>query len=150
MAKKKIRVYFAGPLFTIYERVFNRMMAEKLRERGYEVVLPQDLDITKGEQLDFDAIALTDREEVMKSDIVLANLDGADTDSGTAVEVGLKLGKGQPVVGWRTDFRGSDDRHWNAMFNLCTKAIYVPSFTEDLNQLIDEIDGAIKEIFPQQ
>ena len=148
-----IKIYFAGPLFTIAERIFNRVMAEKLRAKGYIVALPQEFDENKTEkgEIDLNAIAQKDREEVLKSDIVLANLDGPDTDSGTALEVGIKIGAGGPVIGWRTDFRGSEgDTKWNAMFNLCDKTVYFPSFQEDIDGLVEEIDKAIKEVIGAQ
>lgn len=36
-----MRVYFAGPLFSEAERVFNLRLAEKLEAKGYQVFLPQ-------------------------------------------------------------------------------------------------------------
>jgi nucleoside 2-deoxyribosyltransferase len=150
---QKITVYFAGPLFTIYERILNRIMANKLCAKGYIIVLPQDLDFSRDEKgkIDMKIVAEKDREEVLRSDIVLANLDGPDTESGTALEVGLKLGSGKPVVGWRTDIRGSEeDSKWNAMFNLCNKIIYFPCYNEDIDALIDEINKAIREVLEIQ
>jgi nucleoside 2-deoxyribosyltransferase len=150
---ERVTIYFAGPLFTIYERILNRTMAEKLRSKGYIVTLPQDLDMNKNKEgrVDLNSIAEKDREEVLKSDLVVANLDGPDTDSGTALEVGIKIGSGKPVIGWRTDIRGSEwDSKWNAMFNLCDKIIYFPSSEEDIDGLIEEIDKAIREVLEIQ
>lgn len=36
---------------------------------------------------------------------MVAVLDGADVDSGTAWEIGYAYAKGKPVLGLRTDFR---------------------------------------------
>jgi nucleoside 2-deoxyribosyltransferase len=56
----------------------------------------------------------TDRQKIIfnknlkgieKSDIIVAVLDGADVDSGTAWEIGYAFAKGKPVIGLRTDFR---------------------------------------------
>lgn len=43
------------------------------------------------------------------SDIVTANLDGVDVDSGTASEIGYAAGRGIPIFGYRTDFRLAGD-----------------------------------------
>jgi nucleoside 2-deoxyribosyltransferase len=40
---------------------------------------------------------------------VLALLDGADVDSGTAAEIGFAAALGIPIVGVRLDFRPSGD-----------------------------------------
>ena len=46
---------------------------------------------------------------IAAADVLLAVLDGADVDSGTASEVGYAAGIGVPVVGYRTDLRTSGD-----------------------------------------
>lgn len=48
---------------------------------------------------------------------VLAVLDGADVDSGTAAEIGWAAARGIPVVGWRSDLRTSGDNE-AALVNL--------------------------------
>jgi nucleoside 2-deoxyribosyltransferase len=42
-------------------------------------------------------------------DVVLANLDGRDVDSGTAAEIGYAFAKGKPIIGYRGDLRLSSD-----------------------------------------
>lgn len=42
-------------------------------------------------------------------DAVLAVLDGADVDAGTAAEIGYAYARNKPVVGYRSDFRMSGD-----------------------------------------
>ena len=44
-----------------------------------------------------------------RCDGVLAVLDGADVDSGTAAEIGYAMARGKPVVGLRTDLRPGGD-----------------------------------------
>lgn len=44
-----------------------------------------------------------------KAKAVLANLNGADPDSGTCIEIGYACDKGKLVIGYRTDFRLSGD-----------------------------------------
>jgi nucleoside 2-deoxyribosyltransferase len=42
-------------------------------------------------------------------DAVLAILDGADVDSGTASEIGYAFARNKPILGYRSDFRLSSD-----------------------------------------
>lgn len=44
-----------------------------------------------------------------RCDAMLAVLDGADVDSGTASEIGYAFAKGKRIVGYRSDFRLSAD-----------------------------------------
>ncbi|MGC8496359.1 MAG: nucleoside 2-deoxyribosyltransferase [Candidatus Micrarchaeia archaeon] len=54
-------------------------------------------------------IGRTNFELIRFSDIVLANLNGSDPDSGTCVEIGYAHALGKTVIGYRTDFRMSGD-----------------------------------------
>ncbi|MCK4520717.1 nucleoside 2-deoxyribosyltransferase [Candidatus Parcubacteria bacterium] len=150
---KKIRIFFGGSLFSIQERLFNKSLKQNLEKKGYEVILPQDLGIIfdKDGKIDCKAISERAKKEIIKCDILLANLDGPDQDSGTAVEVGIRIGINKPVVGWRTDIRTiEEDLHWNAMFEFCNKVVYSPGeFGEEeagFDKLVIEIDKAIKDI----
>ena len=55
------------------------------------------------------AIGGRNRRLLGRATAVLAVLDGPDVDSGTAAEIGWAAAKGVPVVGWRTDFRLSEN-----------------------------------------
>jgi nucleoside 2-deoxyribosyltransferase len=46
---------------------------------------------------------------IRESDLILANLDGSDVDSGTAAEIGFAYGLGKKIIGYRGDFRLSSD-----------------------------------------
>lgn len=99
-------IYLAGPLFTQAEITFNQSLAERLRAEGYLVYLPQQ-----------ECSGITDPIELFDACIrgldgarmVLVILDGADADSGSCFEVGYAFAKGLPIVGLRTDFRGSGE-----------------------------------------
>lgn len=54
-------------------------------------------------------IAARNVTELLAADVMLAILDGADVDSGVAAEVGYASARGKPIVGLRTDARGSAD-----------------------------------------
>src|ERR1041384_8423589 len=106
-----MKIYLAGPLFTLAERRFNEQLAAALRERmpSLEIVLPQErakelLSQPNGLQRVFeDCLAMID-----ECDRVLAILDGADADSGTCVELGYAWARKKSVIGVRTDFRISE------------------------------------------
>lgn len=144
---RPITIYWAGPLFTQAERIWNRLCAECLRNRGYHVILPQDeaKKFIQDGHIDFDGIAKDCREQAIEWDVMVAILDGADSDSGTSLEVGLRIQNKGIVIGVRTDFRSSEDQHVNAMFRLINKLIYFPSFDESYEKLCAEIDKAIRD-----
>jgi len=85
-----MRIYLAGPLFTAAERAFNTRLRDLLAAVGHEVWLPQD-----HEPRDKSAAAIFEMDvEGMKwSDVIVANMDGADPDSGTCWECGYAYGK---------------------------------------------------------
>ncbi len=100
-----MKIYLAGPLFTTAEREFNTRLAGLLRQRGHEVWLPQEI-----EQRDKTAAEVfrKDVEGVDWADVVVANMDGADPDSGTCWECGYAF-RHKPVVVFRTDFRSGEE-----------------------------------------
>jgi nucleoside 2-deoxyribosyltransferase len=51
--------------------------------------------------------------------VVIAVLDGADADSGTAFEMGVAHAMGKPIVGVRTDYRAGAEHGVNIM---CSRA----------------------------
>jgi nucleoside 2-deoxyribosyltransferase len=95
-----MKLYFAGPLFSAAERAWNAELAAALRDAGHEVFLPQDQE--KGKPAS--GIFATDVGGIDWADALVAIMDGADPDSGTAWECGYAYGK-KPIVLVRTDFR---------------------------------------------
>src|SRR5262249_33246442 len=112
-ASRRMRIYLAGPLFTVAERAFTARLGVRLREAGHEGVVPQE-----GETLGMAARALFEGcvAGIDWADVVVANMDGADPDSGTAWECGYAFGK-KPILMFRTDFRAAADAG-KAPFNL--------------------------------
>src|SRR5262249_23232347 len=100
-----MRIYLAGPLFTTAERAFNSRLRDLLEGFGYEVWLPQDHE--PREKL-ARQIFLADVAGLDASDVVVANMDGPDPDSGTCWECGYAFGK-KPIIVYRTDFRSAGD-----------------------------------------
>jgi len=96
-----MKIYFAGPLFTPYERDWNMALGAALREAGHEVFLPQEQEPGK----DAAGIFAVDVGGIDWADGLVAIMDGPDPDSGTCWEVGYAYGTKKPVVLVRTDFR---------------------------------------------
>src|SRR6266481_4197573 len=96
-----MRIYLAGPLFSAAERDFNARLAELLRETKHEVWLPQE-----SEQASMSPKQIFDEDVrgIDWAEVVVANMDGADPDSGTCWECGYAYRKKRIVV-FRTDFR---------------------------------------------
>ncbi len=111
-----MRIYQAGPLFTEAEQQWHRSFKIRLQTAGYEVIWPFDLfSRQQMESWGKDAprrIMETDRQALESCDIVVALLDGAQVDDGTAWEIGYAFARSIPVIGIRTDFRqGGDTEH---------------------------------------
>lgn len=100
-------------------------------------------------------------EQAIKSDVIVANIDGADADSGTSIEVGLACHakffgkKGPLVICYRTDSRTALEQELgiNAMFQLAHKIICKPAFANSISEvkkfyeeLAREIDEAIRSL----
>lgn len=124
-------IYFAGPLFSVAEIMFNKNLSEVLKKNGYSVFLPQE---ECGDSIGVDIFNIC-KSGIDKADVVVAILDGTDHDSGTAWECGYAFGKNIPVIGVRTDFRKNGDTGgFNAMLFYSLKAVVENpvSFADDL------------------
>jgi hypothetical protein len=121
-----MRVYFAGPLFTPYERGFIDECAARLRAAGIEVFVPHEHELA-GPDTTPGAIFAKDLEGLAAAEAVVALLDGPLIDDGTACEIGLFHGlmQGDParkgIVGLLTDMRagplrGRDERRGLNLF----------------------------------
>jgi len=103
----RYRVYLAAPLFSEAERTYNSRIAALLRENLFEVNLPQDAgDDSAARDTDVhERLFSTNVLALERADIVVAIIDGADADSGTAWEMGYAHALGKPIIALRTDFR---------------------------------------------
>jgi nucleoside 2-deoxyribosyltransferase len=110
----KYRIYLAAPLFSEAERSYNTAIAELLRAHYYEVALPQDAgdDHAVRDKKEHMRIYNHNKRAIRDADILVAIIDGADADSGTAWEMGYAAALKKTVIALRTDFRmaGSHER----------------------------------------
>lgn len=97
-----MKIYLAGPLFSTAERDFNSRLAFLLRGMGHEVFLPQEHEVQQGSPL---AIFIADRGGIDWCEVIVANLDGPDPDSGTCWELGYAYAKKKLSLAYRTDAR---------------------------------------------
>ena len=148
-----MKIYLAGPLFTAAERNFNKQLTSLLRDKRYEVWLPQEF-----EQMTMTPkqIFVKDVEGVDWADVVVANMDGSDPDAGTCWECGYAYRK-KPVILFRTDFRASyrirgsseSEEESDAPYNLmltesATRRLDLPFAAVD--SVADSIDRALQNL----
>lgn len=143
------KIYFAGPLFSMADRLFNRQLAKVLSKYGYNILLPQDFDVNENMQdLRNPAdIARVDINALEECDIVIANCDGSDVDSGTAFELGYAVARHKITVIWRTDSREfAKGEKCNAMLYLADNYVFCDSgiSIEQLGKLLHEAIKIIK------
>ena len=141
-----MKIYLAGPLFSAAERTFNKLLADRLRMAGHKLWLPQE-----SEQRSMSARQIFDKdvEGVDWAEVVVANMDGPDPDSGTCWECGYAYRK-KPVIVFRTDFRAGDEPGM-APFNLmltesATRFLDLVFKDEDKREFADTDSVALKII----
>ena len=100
-----MKLYLAGPRFTTPGQEFNRQLRDRLESVGHEVWLPQEHEPReRSAQVIFEA----DVAGLEGAEVVVANMDGSDPDSGTCWECGYAYTK-KPIILFRTDFREAGD-----------------------------------------
>jgi nucleoside 2-deoxyribosyltransferase len=133
-----MRIYFAGPLFTPYERSFIDQCAAQLRSEGFEVFVPHEIPLPDPVTAEF--IFDVDSKEVLKANAVLALLDGPMVDDGTASEIGIFWAamrtdpSKKGIVGLVTDTRVIRDRN---MIDGKGINLFVRGCVEDVGEVVD-------------
>ena len=144
-----MHLYLAGPLFTQAERLWLRQLAQALVGAGHHVFLPQD-DAQASllqDPPDFHGAFESCRDAIDRCDAIVAVLDGADADSGTAWECGYAYARSKPVVALRTDFRGGEDEGLNLMLRRSVNAVVEqPGSDEDLPRLASALLIALEKL----
>jgi nucleoside 2-deoxyribosyltransferase len=134
-------------LFTRAEQTWNQELARRLEEAGHIVTSPYDLLTPEQiQQAGSEAPKLifsTCLTALVRSECVVACLDGAQVDDGTAFEIGYAFGHGMPVVGIRTDTRRAGETDFsrvNSMIQGCLHRLVVD--TEALLTALKAIDNS--------
>jgi nucleoside 2-deoxyribosyltransferase len=161
-----MKLYLAGPLgFSEAGRDFYyRVLIPGLERAGHAVLDPWKL--IAPEKIDAvlslpsgparrDAWRVLNREigrnnhaALDACDAVLAVLDGADVDSGTAAEIGYAFARGKRIVGYRGDLRLSGDNE--ALTVNLQVEYFVRASGGDIVTSVAAIAGALVALVPVQ
>lgn len=137
-----MRIYLAGPLFTLAERRFLAALRDDLNALpGVRAAWPGDFFAAA----DLEALGPGAKAHIFRgclaglagSDLVVAWLDGPQVDDGTAWELGHAHAMGRPALGLRTDFRRAGDTAHslvNCMIECSCQKIF-----SDYDMLLEEV-----------
>lgn len=137
----KRRIYMAGPLFNEGDRYTNQVNSDALRAMGYTTFLPQEIVITNESTALVKAACLyMDLKAIRLCDVLLANCNGIEVDSGTAAEIGLAYGWGKKMVVYKSDVRN----YYNDVHRLNN---FVAGLVENrVCRTVDEAAAAIAQL----
>ena len=134
------KVYFAGGLFDHKELTGNMLLAEKIERLSagrYQILLPQDFESA---QTDATSVRNNDYKLLLTCDLIVANFDGVELDSGTVAEFCCAKMLDMPAVLFRTDFRNGVERPgaivpWNLM---------ISAYPRTVNLIINGMDELVR------
>ena len=137
-------IYQAGPLFSQAEIGWHRKLSLELFRAGHIVIWPGDLfpddAIAKAGKHAPAHIFQTCRDAINQCNCVVALLDGAQVDDGTAWEIGYAHAKGLPICGIRTDFRQGGDTKYNRTNSMIEGCL--SGFANSIPALLDMLELA--------
>lgn len=134
------KVYFAGGLFDHKELSGNILLAKKIEQLSdghYQILLPQDFESA---QTDATSVRNNDYKLLLTCDLIVANFDGVELDSGTVAEFCCAKMLDLPAVLFRTDFRNGVERPgavvpWNLM---------ISAYPRTVNLIINGMDELVR------
>jgi hypothetical protein len=144
-----MKVYFAGPLFTIYEREYISRCAAQLREYGldpfvphenYKPPQPDDKRSVAKRCLDKDFAAISE------ANAMLALINGTEVDDGTAAEIGIfyALGLRDPskkgIVALHDDWRTKENGEGKPL------NLFVAGCLEKGGAICHSLDEALRQL----
>ena len=156
-----MNIYFAAPLFTMAEKLWNKAVAlgiertlnksvllQEIEEEEIKIVLPQDHedDCLRDGQLDWGCVYKKCLYGISRSKLVIAVLDGSDADSGTCFEVGYAKARCMPIIGIRTDCRPSEAGASNAMLVGACDRIVKSDGSAGISSLAKSVAEAVIEV----
>ena len=147
------KAYYASPLFSDMERMYNEQVVAQVRKRfpDLDLFVPQEQPFNdKDAYADSMIIAAGDTKGVVASDVLIAVLDGQTIDVGVASEIGVAYQAGIPVVGLYTDVRqkGADNAKKIAALSEIAESqfSYVNLYTIGLIKLNGAVVATIDEM----
>jgi len=137
-------IYLATPLFTAAEQAWGADLTARMEALGCEVYYPWrdagDAALLAAWGDDWDRInaeiARRNLRALERCDLVVAVVDGADADSGVAMEIGYAHALGTPIRLVRTDFRSQGPRV--GPVNIMLGAVAPAPFTT-VDALLDDL-----------
>ncbi|NLC54533.1 MAG: nucleoside 2-deoxyribosyltransferase [Erysipelothrix sp.] len=156
---KKVKVYFASPLFSAMEQEYNANVVKKLRAANpnLDIYLPQENMAINDKSLYADSlmIARGDNERLDDSDLLIAVLDGVAIDVGVATEIGYAYARGVKTIGLYTDVRqglGATSDKIDALTSQVAENqfhyinLYTIGCIKDNGKIVVSLDELIKEV----
>lgn len=154
-----MKIYFAGPLFTVYEREYVSKCAEKLRKKGIDPFVPHEQPWSNDpSDSRSPAKRCLDKDfgGIKEAHAMLALINGNEVDDGTACEIGIfsALMKTDPTkIGivalhddWRTGGIG-EGKPLNSFVRGCIESVGV--VCTDLDACIRQLLTWEKELTQQ-
>jgi nucleoside 2-deoxyribosyltransferase-like protein len=144
-----MKIYFAGPLFTPYERDYISACARVLREHGIDPFVPHEGDwVDDPTDTRSRAKRCLDKDfgGISGANAMVALINGAEIDDGTACEIGIfhSLMKQDPtkkgIVALHDDWRtreGGEGKGINSFVLGCLREIGV--ICTDLDAVVDQL-----------
>jgi len=144
-----MKLYLAGPLFTLAEKQFNLQLKRELCAYGYDCFLPQEHE---QDSIDPNVIFHSDVGGIDQCDAIVACMDGSDPDSGTCWEVGYGYAMGKIIVLYRTDVRseGGPLGPFNLMMTQSCDAFVEARFMTTVGTLAGGINAHLRELSAPQ
>lgn len=107
---RPVKIYFGAPLFSDSERYYNQYVVNILRDKlgnKVDIYVPQENEAIndKTQFADSITIAKADTEQLLRSDLLIAIMDGQTMDVGLASEIGVAYAKDIPIIGLYSDSR---------------------------------------------
>lgn len=125
------KIYVAGPLFSIADQNFNVSLVNSLSLQlpNVDFILPQNYARQISGAKNFPELMFKYCiDSIDSAHVILCILEGPDVDSGTALEMGYAFAKNKPILGFRSDFRASEDNGVNLMIaKACSEMLWLPT-----------------------
>jgi Nucleoside 2-deoxyribosyltransferase len=142
-----LRLYVAGPLFSEAERTWLDLLAARLRAEGFDCFVPHE-NFSELADVTVEQVYRVDAEGLRSANTLVAWLDGAMVDDGTACEIGMfaELVRSggenyRGIVAISTDLRLERRRQQNVVGGGMN--LFVSGAIESCGRIVHSIDDAV-------